>query len=124
MLDSPTRLRNFSLRRRHGLECRFILVEYETIRAIADRMRLDLNTLAQSLDQHRSQFFCFHCQESGSVGRVGVRTKQCRATRTECAIGNNLYRPEVKTILKSADGWTFVEQTRGVWSWSINGFVD
>src|ERR1051325_1376403 len=124
MLDAPAWLGNFTFARRHGFECPFVLVEYETIRAIADRMRLDLNSLAQCVDQHRSRLFRFHGQETGCVGRVRVWTKQRGATRTQRAIRDNFYRPQIEAILERADRWSFLEQTRGVWSWPVNGFVD
>src|SRR6185503_11368578 len=70
VLDAPTWISNLSFRHWHSLERRLVLVEYKTIRAIADRMRFDLNAFLQSVDEHRSQVFGFESEEAGSVGRV------------------------------------------------------
>src|SRR2546421_9238771 len=78
VLDAPARLGNLSLIRRYSAQRLLVLIKYEAITAITDRMRLALNAFAQSFFEHRQEIFFFDGQEAGSVGRVGVRREQGR----------------------------------------------
>src|SRR4029078_5455366 len=86
MLDAPTWLLNLPLRLRHRVHRLLILIENESIAAIADGVRLDLYSLSQRLLQQRLQIFFLNCQESGGVRLVGIRLQQGRAARTERAV--------------------------------------
>src|SRR5438067_2564663 len=78
VFDAPARLGNLSLIRRHSAQRLLVLIKYEAITAITDRMRLALNAFAQSFFEHWQQIFFLDGQESGSVGRVGIWREQGR----------------------------------------------
>ena len=100
---------------RHGCKRLFVFVENETIRAIADRVRFNLDAFAQRFDQHRPQLFRFHGQKSRRVRRIGIWLLERCATRTERAVRNHFDGAESESITVRADRRTFVEQARRAW---------
>src|SRR4029078_1412099 len=106
MLDPPARLLNFPLRLRHGVHRLLILIENETIAAVADGVRLDLYSLAQRLLQQRLQIFFLDGQETGRVRFVGIWLQQGGAARTERAVSIEFERAHCQMVIVSADDWS------------------
>src|ERR1051325_7192875 len=110
MLDAPTRLLNFPFRLRYRVHGLLILIENETIAAVADGVRLNLNSFSQCLSQQRLQIFFLDRQEPGGVRLVGIRLQQRGTARTERAVGIKLQRTHCQMIIVSADDWAIAEQ--------------
>src|SRR5436305_759604 len=83
---------SFSLIGRHCFKCSFIKIENRAVRAIPDRMRLDLESATQRFFEHWTQLLRFFGEITRSFRRIIVRLKQRRAARTESAVENNFDR--------------------------------
>ena len=111
-----------------------VFIKDETIRVITNGVRLHLDSFLQSFLQHRQQVFLFHAQKTGvslhaavwpfNFRHITVRLEQCRAARTERAVGNNFDGAQIEPIAERFDDWAFAQKPLRLWSRSIHGFVN
>ena len=78
-------VREFFARRRDGFERLFVKIENQSIGAIADRVRFDLNAAAQRFFEHRPQLLWFLREKTGRVGRRPHKASSKAAPREPSA---------------------------------------
>src|ERR1700751_3274599 len=120
VLDAPTRLLNLALARWDGSECGFVKIENSPIRAIANSVRLDLNSATQRFFKHRPQHFRFLGKITGRFGRVTVRPEQRCPARAKRSIENHLDRALGEVMIEGVDCRSFTQKVLRIFAGAIN----
>src|SRR5260370_40064379 len=97
-----------------------VKIENHAVRAIANRMRLDLNATAQGFLEHRFQLLGFFSEITGSFGRVTVWFQQRRAARAERAVKDHFERALREVVIVIVDGRSFFQKSLRIFPRPIN----
>ena len=120
VFDAPAGFANFSLAGRHRVKGLLVKIEDHAVRAIANRVRLDLNAAAQGFLEHRFQLFGFFGEITGSFGRVTVWFQQSRAARAERAVQDHFERALREVVIVIVDGRSFYQKSLCIFPRPIN----
>src|SRR5260370_29765923 len=97
-----------------------VKIENHAVRAIATRVRLDLNATAQGFLEHRFQLVGFFPEIPGSFGRVTVWFQKRRAARAERAIKDHFERALREVVIVIVDSRSFFQKSLRIFPRAIN----